>query len=123
MRGKVARIQINPRSKLNSFSPNQAYDGINSRKAQGACHPPRNNVTPKPLSAHMPKYSAMKKSAYLKPEYSVKCPATSSLSASGKSKGERLDSARAEIRKMTKPAKPHGVKTCQWGRMPAVQPP
>jgi hypothetical protein len=61
-----------------------------------------------PLSAHIPKYSAMKKSAYLKPEYSVRCPAISSLSASGRSKGDRLDSARAATMKMTKPAKPQG---------------
>src|SRR5258708_3780830 len=69
---------------------------MNSRKGSGDCQPPRKSVTPMPLSAHMPKYSAMKKRAYLKPEYSVRCPAISSLSASGKSNGERFDSALAE---------------------------
>ena len=96
---------------------------MNWRNAHGACQPPRKRVTPSPLSAVRPKYSAMKKSAYLKPEYSVRWPAMSSLSASGKSKGERLLSASAAMRKMMKPAKPHGVKTNQCGKIPKVQKP
>jgi len=63
--------------------------------------------TPRPLRAVGPKYSAMKKRAYLKAGvHRCRWPAMSSLSASGRSKGERLDSARAATRKMTKPAKP-----------------
>ena len=46
----------------------------------------------------------------------------SSLSASGRSNGERLDSASAATMKMTKPAAPHGVNTCQWGTKPHFQP-
>src|SRR5689334_25444290 len=42
-------------------------------------------------------YSAMKKNAKRKPLYSVKNPATSSLSASGKSNGTRFVSATVEI--------------------------
>ena len=37
-----------------------------------------------------------------------------SLSASGRSKGERLVSASAAMKKMTKAAKPHGEKTNQF---------
>src|ERR1019366_9500001 len=96
---------------------------MNSSHAQGACQPPRNRVTAMPLSAHMPKYSAMKKRAYLKPEYSVRWPAMSSLSASGRSKGDRFDSASAAIMKITKPAKPHGVNTYQCGMKPQCQEP
>src|ERR1035438_10443631 len=71
---------------------------MNSSAGSGACQPPRKSVTAIPLEAHIAKYSAMKKSAYLKPEYSVRCPEISSLSASGRSNGDRLDSASAEIR-------------------------
>ena len=46
----------------------------------------------------------------------------SSLSASGRSNGERLDSARAETMKMAKPAAPQGVNTSQWGTKPHFQP-
>ena len=44
---------------------------MNSRKWTGACHPPRKRVRPNPLIANIPMYSAMKKVAYLNPEYSV----------------------------------------------------
>ena len=43
-------------------------------------------------------YSAMKNMANLKLEYSVWNPATSSVSASGKSKGMRFVSAMAAVR-------------------------
>lgn len=113
---------MKPARSTRSFAPNQAYEGMISKKGRGACHPPRNSVTAIPLKAHIPKYSAMKNSAYLKPEYSVRWPAISSLSASGRSKGERFDSASAEIMKIEKPAAPHGVKTSQFGTAPQRQP-
>ena len=47
-------------------------------------------------------YSARKNSAKKKPLYSVWKPATSSLSASGMSKGVRLVSASAATKKQTK---------------------
>ena len=46
-------------------------------------------------------YSAKKKNTKIIPECSVKNPATSSDSASGKSKGVRLVSANAEIKNIT----------------------
>src|SRR5258707_14831348 len=68
--------------------------------------------------ANIPMYSAMKKVAYLKPEYSVMWPATISDSPSGTSNGVRFDSTRPETKNKMKAAAPHGVKTNQWGKNP-----
>src|SRR5437762_10127006 len=73
--------------------------------------------------ANIPKYSAMKKVAYLKPEYSVMWPATISDSPSGTSKGVRLDSTRPEIKNKMNAAAPQGVVTNQCGRTPKEKPP
>src|SRR4051812_23537417 len=104
-------------SKL-SLTKNQMKDGTISSTPIGACHPPRNSVTASPLTANIPKYSAMKKVAYLKPEYSVMWPATISDSPSGTSKGVRLDSTKPEIKNRRNAAAPHGVKTNQRGMIP-----
>ena len=120
-RGNVARTQMKKKSSGSSFTANQTYDGIMVRNGSGAFQPPRNSVTATPLSANMPKYSAMKKRAYLKPLYSVRWPAISSLSASGKSKGARFASANDAVKKSRKPAKPHGVNTNHWGTKPQAQ--
>src|ERR1041384_675172 len=98
-----------------NFAENQSHDGTNSRTRNGAVQPPRNKVTASPVTANRPRYSPRKKRAYLKPEYSVRYPAMISDSPSGKSKGERFDSAVAATRKRRKPATPHGVKTFQIG--------
>src|SRR5262249_10852863 len=63
----------------------------------GAFQPPRNNAAATQDTKTMLAYSARKKNANRRPLYSVKNPATSSLSASGKSKGTRLVSATEEI--------------------------
>src|SRR6267154_48771 len=109
-RGSVPRTQINTQIIPKSFRKNQRYDGTQSRNEKGADHPPRKRVMPRPLMAKRPKYSPMKKSAYLKPEYSIRYPAIISDSPSGRSKGVRLDSAVAAIKNKINPAKPHGVK-------------
>src|SRR6266513_3785088 len=93
---------------------------MNRSAAIGACQPPRNSVTPKPLMANIPMYSAMKNVAYLKPEYSVMCPATISDSPSGTSNGVRLDSTRPETKNKMKAAAPQGVKMNHRGTMPAT---
>src|SRR5438094_807226 len=103
-----------------SLAKNQRYDGMNCSPATGACQPPRNNVTARPLMANIPKYSARKKVAYLKPEYSVMCPATISDSPSGTSNGVRLDSTRPEIKNKINAAAPYGVTTNQCGTTPKV---
>src|SRR5207253_11382514 len=89
----------------------------------GACHPPRNRVTASPLTANIPRYSAMKNVAYLNPEYSVICPATISDSPSGTSNGVRFDSTRPDTKNNMNAAAPHGVKTNQRGTTPNVYSP
>ena len=51
-----------------------------------------------PLTANMLPYSAMKKNDQRKPLYSVWKPATSSLSASARSNGARLQLAVAQVK-------------------------
>src|SRR5262249_55042767 len=60
--------------------------------------PPRNSSTAMPLTANMEAYSAMKKNDQRRPLYSVWKPATSSLSASARSKGARLHWAVAQVK-------------------------
>src|SRR5919201_692062 len=96
---------------------------MNWRNGSGACQPPRNTVTPNPLTANMPMYSAMKNVAYLKPEYSVMCPATISDSPSGTSNGVRFDSTRPETKNKMNATAPQGVKTNQRGTKPSTYPP
>src|SRR5438045_9259848 len=103
-----------------SFAKNQMYEGTNSSIRRGACHPPRNRVTARPLTANIPRYSAMKNVAYLNPEYSVMCPATISDSPSGTSNGVRFDSTRPDTKNRMNGVKPHGVKTNHRGTMPKV---
>src|SRR5205823_1381071 len=91
---------------------------MNSRKWTGACHPPRKSVMPNPLIANIPMYSAMKKVAYLNPEYSVMWPATISDSPSGTSNGVRFDSTRPETKNKMNAVAPQGVKTNQFGKKP-----
>src|SRR5204862_8357442 len=98
----------------------QRYDGTNASARAGACQPPRKRVMPRPLTANIPMYSAMKKVAYLNPEYSVMWPATISDSPSGTSNGVRFDSTRPETKKRTNAAHPHGVRTNQRGTRPNV---
>src|SRR5687767_8129169 len=101
-----------------NFAKNQNHDGSTSRIAVGAFHPPKKSVTARPLMAKSPRYSPRKKSANLNPEYSVRYPAMISDSASGKSNGERFDSAVAAIRNNINAANPHGVKTNHCGNQP-----
>src|SRR5438034_5804738 len=61
----------------------------------GNIHPPRKTVTATADVTIIAEYSAMKKRAHLKPEYSVWYPATNSDSASGRSNGARLVSPSA----------------------------
>src|SRR5260221_434482 len=65
-----------------------------------------------PLTANMLAYSAMKKNDQRKPEYSVWKPATSSLSASARSKGARLQLAIAQVKYIQNATKVNG----SWNR-------
>src|SRR3954453_6230061 len=61
-----------------------------SDSGHGQRQPPRNNVVASAATVVMLTYSARKNIANLMEEYSVWNPATSSLSASGRSNGARL---------------------------------
>lgn len=61
-------------------------------------YPPRNKIAVNVDINTILQYSARKKNTKIIPECSVKNPATSSDSASGRSKGVRLVSAKAEIK-------------------------
>src|ERR1700743_1049672 len=98
------------------FEKNQNHDGITLRSCSGADHPPRNSVAPSPEIESIATYSPRKNSANLKPEYSVKYPATSSDSPSGRSNGDLFVSAVAAIANNTNAAKPIGVNTNQCGK-------
>src|SRR5690348_8636508 len=66
----------------------------------GGSQPPRNRTVPRPHIRTMATYSPSIKSIYGVDEYSTMNPATSSDSASSRSKGGRLVSARAETKKI-----------------------
>src|SRR5215203_615099 len=86
-----------------ALSTNQTMPGIQVKGGNGTGdnQPPRNRIVP---SAHMvmiATYSPSMNSRYGVEEYSTAKPATSSDSASGRSKGGRFVSAMAEIMKIT----------------------
>ncbi len=64
----------------------------------GPFQPPRNRIDANKLTAIIEPYSAMKKKLHRRPEYSVWKPATSSLSASARSKGARFTLAVAHVK-------------------------
>src|SRR5215468_6917856 len=88
---------------------NQSAPGTTSKKAsaatfgKGRSQPPQKSVTAIAATVNMFAYSARKNRENLKPLYSVWKPATSSDSASGKSKGARLVSATPHIKKRRNP--------------------
>src|SRR5258708_2204116 len=84
------------------------------------CQPPRNSKTATQETVIMLAYSAMKKDANFMLEYSVWKPATSSFSASGRSKGTRLVSAKAAtMKRMKLTICGNGPwKIVQWGMNP-----
>ena len=74
------------------------YGPALSHWVNGISQPPKNSVAVRPLTVAMLAYSAMKNIENFMPLYSVWYPATSSDSASGKSNGNRLVSAKAATR-------------------------
>src|SRR5690606_24011658 len=82
------------------FSTNQMKPGtqVKGAKSKGGSHPPRNRIV---VSAHISTiatYSPRKNSRNGVDEYSIMWPATSSDSASTRSKGGRFVSASAEMK-------------------------
>lgn len=82
----------------NTLTPNQINPGIGKNPIKGN-QPPKNKQTVKAHIKIILLYSAKKNSAKLIAEYSTLYPETNSASASGKSKGWRLVSARIQIKK------------------------
>src|SRR3954465_4644647 len=86
----------------NQISGNQPVVIQSTREnGKGACHPPRNSVTGSAETVIMLMYSARKNIANFSDVYSVWNPPTSSLSASGRSKGARLASPTLPMTEMT----------------------
>src|SRR6185312_9128446 len=71
---------------------------VNGSRLNGASQPPKNRMVVIPLIRIMLAYSPRKNSANAMALYSTKNPATISLSPSGRSNGERLVSASAEMK-------------------------
>ncbi len=93
----------NMKKTKNTFSMNQMTPGtqVKGTKSKGGSQPPRNRMV---VSAHirtMATYSPRKNSRNGVDEYSIMWPATSSDSASTRSKGGRFVSASAEMKKTT----------------------
>src|SRR5579872_1468239 len=92
-----------PKNTKQTFSTNQMTPGtqVKGAKSKGGSQPPRNRMV---ASAHIKTiatYSPRKNSRNGVDEYSTMWPATSSDSASTRSKGGRFVSASAEMKKIT----------------------
>jgi len=89
----------------------------------GLSQPPRKTREATPATINILAYSVRKKNDQRMPEYSVWKPATSSDSASGKSKGVRLTSAKPAMKKSQKATKVKGLsKMNQFGNTARVVP-
>ena len=88
-----------PSKSRSVFSAYQTPPGTQIKGAieSGACHPPKKRTTRKADIKIMFAYSPRKNKANPIEPYSTLYPATSSASASGRSKGARLVSAKHEM--------------------------
>src|SRR5579862_4022254 len=96
-----------PRGAACSQNPGMVMTGP-CQLENGRSHPPSHKVTAMEETASMAVYSARKKSDQRKPLYSVWKPATSSDSASGRSKGARLVSATMATANTKSATRPRG---------------
>src|SRR3954452_7728871 len=87
-----------PRNHSTGHQPELAPGQIGPPSGHGARHPPRNRVVASADTVATLMYSARKNIANLIDPYSVWKPATSSVSASGRSNGARLVSPTIEMR-------------------------
>src|SRR3982074_2852763 len=95
--------------KINQIGPGTSVNGENGT---GDSQPPRNRIVVSADIVMTATYSVSMKRRYGVEEYSTMKPATSSDSASGRSKGGRFVSASAEMKKSTNIGK-SGLKTNQ----------
>src|SRR3990172_1874010 len=89
--GPAKRSPLTPRAK--TPPPSESLTEAAQDEGSGEVHAPRKKMAGRPLTTNMAAYSAKKKKLQRRPEYSVWNPATSSLSASGRSNGARLQLA------------------------------
>src|SRR5690554_1702872 len=94
----------NMKKTIDSFKTNHTGPGthVKGGRSIGAVHPPRNRMVVRAHIRMIDTYSPSMNIMYGVDPYSTMNPATSSDSASGRSKGGRLVSASAEIKKITK---------------------
>src|SRR4051812_42200808 len=90
--------------RMNQITPGTQVNGANGT---GESQPPRNKMLPKAHMLMMATYSPSMNKRYGVEEYSTATPATSSDSASGRSKGGRLVSAIAVMKKITNIGRSH----------------
>src|SRR6185436_4476576 len=96
------RTQIKQNTTRVALIASQNLPGIQFNKLIGALVPPKNNkLVILPINNKLA-YSAMKNNAKPMEAYSTLYPATNSASASGKSKGARLVSAKHDIKNIIK---------------------
>src|SRR5688500_14859096 len=118
---RFARIQpISAVPKLSNVAvPSADAKSVVSCNGMPMLQPPRNMMLAMPLTANMLPYSAMKMTSQRKPEYSVWKPATSSLSASARSNGARLQLAIAQVKYVQNAANVKGSWKMYQFQMPA----
>src|SRR5499426_164606 len=95
-RGSVQRSHICTKMKKKVFASSTTMPtgtGMAETLTKGSVHPPKKSVATSRLDTNMDAYSSRKKKEKRMPEYSVWKPDTSSDSASGRSKGARLQPA------------------------------
>src|SRR6476620_1134231 len=99
----MAFTMANMKNMKSDLSRNQTTPGTQVKGGNGAggSHPPRNRMVDMAHMVAMAMYSPRKNSRNGVDEYSTANPATSSDSASTRSKGALLVSASAETKKMT----------------------
>src|SRR5207253_7888 len=124
-RGSVQRTQTKTQRKKAVFTAKIRIDRIAPSTPcgwnPGSDQPPKKSVTVSEAATVMLTYSAMKNMAnFIEEEYSVWYPATSSASASGRSNGRRLVSAKVEMKNTMNPTS--CGKTFQRGMNPSQVP-
>src|SRR5690606_41675824 len=99
-----------------TLSTNQTTPGtqVKGAMSRGGSHPPRNRMVVKAHISTTATYSPRKNSRNGVEEYSTMWPATSSDSASTRSNGGRLVSAKAEIMKMRSEERRVGKECRYW---------
>ena len=96
---------------------------VSAMELIGLSKPPKKKNEPTTQYRNIAAYSSMKKKDQRMPEYSVMNPATSSDSASGRSKGARFVSARIEMKNRRKAGSMKGLTHGQMYQLKMPNPP